>query len=101
MKNVRTRVTNIASHLLENSNVVVAVEQHVFLAAAGAANADFVRLKTCLRKHHDQTLGVFVVGVDGGGLLGHEGGEGREGLGAGTFARGGVGAVGRGGGHCC
>jgi hypothetical protein len=82
MQNVRTRFTDVASHLLQDSNMVVRVEQCVLLGAIGASTRHLVRLEACLSQHDDQSLGIVVVGRDGHRLFSSERGKRRERLSA-------------------
>lgn len=71
---IRTRIRDVAVHLAHDSNVLVAVEQRVFviLHAVAAAVCGFVCLETGVGEDDNQALGVLVVGSDGNMLLGDE-----------------------------
>jgi hypothetical protein len=82
VENVGTGFTNVASHLLQDSDVVVRVQQRVLLGTVGSSGRHLVGLETRLGEDNDETLGVMVVGGDGSCLLSNESGERRERLGS-------------------
>ena len=77
MKNIRPRITNISTHLLQHSDVVVRVQQDVFLCAV---RRHLVRFQTCLCEHHDQALRRLVLAGDRDRLFCGKTGQLREGL---------------------
>lgn len=74
MCDVRPGLADIAPHLAHYANVVVTVEQVVLVlartGAAASAMRRLVRLQRRIAQDDDQALCVFVVGRDGGMLLG-------------------------------
>lgn len=85
MRDVGTSIADVTVHLTHDADVLVAVEQRVFLvalqahAAAAAAARGLVRLEARIGEDDDQALCVLVAGGDGDMLLGHEPREGGRG----------------------
>lgn len=75
MGNIRPSLTDVSVHLAHHTDMLVAVEQRVFLITVGAA-APAVRgtegFQACMRQDDDQTLGLLIVGGDGDVLLGDQ-----------------------------
>jgi hypothetical protein len=66
VSDIRSCVADIAVHLAHDTNVLVTVQQRVFLLAltarSVATEAGLVGLETGIREDDDQSLGVFVGG---------------------------------------
>lgn len=63
MRDVGSRITNVAVHLAHNTDVLIAVQEGVFLIAlAGSAVAvrGFVGLETRVGEHDDEAFAVLV-----------------------------------------
>lgn len=79
MRDIRTRLADIAAHLAHHTNVIVAVEEVVFVlpAARSATRAmrRLVRLERGIAEHNDQALRVLVIGRDRGVLLSNKLGQ--------------------------
>ena len=82
MRNVGSRVADIAVHLAHDTNVFVAVEERVFVlalhahAARTATVRGFVGLEAGIGEHYDEPLGILVARSDRDILFGDELGEG-------------------------
>jgi hypothetical protein len=79
MGDVRPRLTDVAAHLPHDTNVVVAVEEVVFVLSrprtpTGAVRG-LVRLEGGIAQHDNQALCVFVVGGNGCMLFSDQFGE--------------------------
>jgi hypothetical protein len=61
---VWTCFTNVASHLAHNANVLIAIQQRVFLvfSSRAATMSSFVCFETCVGEDDDEPLGVLVGG---------------------------------------
>lgn len=68
---IGTRIRDVAVHLAHDSNVLITVEQRVFviLHAVAATVRGLVRLETGVGEDDNQALGVLVAGGDGHMLL--------------------------------
>jgi hypothetical protein len=66
MSDIRSCVTDVAIHFAHDTDVLVTVQQRVFLLAltarSVATEAGLVGLETGVREDDDQSLGVFVGG---------------------------------------
>lgn len=75
MGNIRSSLADVSVHLAHHTDMLVAVEQGVFLITVGAA-ASAMRgaesFQACMRQDDDQALGLFIVGGDGDMLLGDQ-----------------------------
>jgi hypothetical protein len=94
VENVRPGFTDVPSHLLQHSNVVIGVEKYIFLGTIGTATGYLVGFQACLREDNDQTFRVVVFCRERRRLFGSEGGKRRERLSPRTLSNR------RSGGHC-
>lgn len=73
VSDVGSGIADISVHLAHDTDVLVAVEQRVLLVPDRAHPAggvrSLVRLEAGIGQHHDESLGVLVVGSDGDMLL--------------------------------
>lgn len=76
MCDIRPGLTDISFHLAHDTDVLVAVEQGVFVVstrlARPAAMRGTIGLQTGIGQHDDKPLGIFIVGSDRDMLFGHE-----------------------------
>jgi hypothetical protein len=74
VRDIWTSFTDVATHLPHDSNVLIAVEQRVFLifTTSAAAMSSLVRFEAGVRQDDDESLGVFVRGGDRDMLFGNE-----------------------------
>lgn len=73
MGDVRTSVADVTIHFSHDANVLIAVEQRVFLISYHAIATrvrSFVRLQTRMGENDNQALGVLVGGRNRDMLLG-------------------------------
>lgn len=79
MCDIRSSVTDVAIHLPHYTDMLVAVEQCIFVVppsrTSTRAVGRLVRLQTGVRQDHDQSLGVLVTGGDRNMLFCDESGE--------------------------
>lgn len=74
---IRASIADIAVHLAQNANVLVAVQERVLVfavhaRAARASMRGFVRLKAGIGQHDDESLRVFISRRDRCALFGYE-----------------------------
>lgn len=75
MSDIRSGITDIAVHLAHDTNVLVAVEERVFLVALARSATSvrgLVRLETGIGEDDDETFAAFVAGGNGDMLLSDE-----------------------------
>ena len=63
MGNIGSRVTDVAVHFSHHTNMLIAVEEGVFLISCAGSPTTmrrFVSLKTGIGQDHDQALAVFI-----------------------------------------
>jgi len=76
VSDIRSCVTDVTIHFAHDTDVLVTVQQRVFLLALAAwsvaAKAGFVGLEAGIGEDDDQSLAVFVGGWDGDVLFGDE-----------------------------
>ncbi len=74
--NVRSGIANVAVHLAHHTDMLVTVEQRVFLLALAtgsiATETGLVSLKTGIRENDDQSLRIFIGRRDRNMLFGDE-----------------------------
>lgn len=75
MSNVRSGVTDVATHLAHDANVFIAVQQRVLVllaAGLGPAVGCAVGFQAGVGQDHNQSLGIFITGCNGHMLFGHQ-----------------------------
>lgn len=75
MRDIRPSIADVAVHLAHDADVLIAVEQGVFLvtdAIATTAMGSFVGLEAGVRQDHDHALGIFIGRSDRDMLFGDQ-----------------------------
>lgn len=74
MGDVWSGIADVAIHLSHHANMLITVEERVFvvLHAVAAAMRCLVRLEACIGQDDNQALGILVVAWDGHMLLGDQ-----------------------------